>query len=64
MKWMGKTILLKINTGFCGATHEDEVEYIGQSTEEIQELLNDFHDDVVQNYLEAEYEIEDDYEDE
>lgn len=49
-----KTVVLKVHTGFCGAVHEEDVEYEGQTHSELEALLNDFREQV-QSELETEY---------
>ena len=61
---MSKTILLKVETGFHGATHEEEVEYTGQSEKEINKLLSDFFDETVAGDIYGAYEIVDNEDDE
>lgn len=55
---MAKKIRLYVGTGFCGATHEEEIPYEGQTDDEIQSLLDDFRDEVI-GELDPYYEIED-----
>jgi len=53
-----KTIVLKVNTGFVGAVHEEEIEYTGQTEKEIETELDNLRDQVCAE-LEATYEFQD-----
>lgn len=60
---MTKIIKITVSTGYVGCSYEEEVEFDGQTEEEIAELVNDFKLEVCCNHIEAEYEIEDEDDD-
>lgn len=56
---MSKIIRISVSTGFCGGVHEEEIEYTGQTEDEINDLAREYKQEVCDNYISWDWEIED-----